>query len=111
MNIFVTNFSRSIKSHDLEALFRRFGDVEEAMIWVEREDRSHRFAIVEMPDDDEGARAVRKLNRIHFSEERLWVQQAPEAFVEMLHLCVEAPEIFRRQDDPSASSSDDFSAS
>src|ERR1700730_14246083 len=98
MNIFVTNFPRGIKGHDLEALFHRFGDVEEAIIWVEREDGSHRFAIVDMPDDDEGARAIRKLNRKSFSEERLWVQQAPEAFVDMLSLCVEAPEILSSQE-------------
>ena len=105
MNIFVTNFPSGISNRDLEALFRRFGDVEEATIWVEREDRSHRFAIVEMPDD-EGARAIRKLMRKRFFEERLWVQQAPEALVEMLHLCVEAPEILSSQD-ASSSSSDD----
>lgn len=93
MNIFVTNFPSGISNRDLEALFRRYGDVEEAIIWVEREDRSDRFAVVEMADDDEGSRAIRKLNRKRFSEERLWVQRAPEAFVDMLSLCVEAPDI------------------
>lgn len=108
MNIFVTNFPSGFNNHDLEALFRRFGDVEEATIWVEREDRSHRFAIVEMADDHGGARAIRKLMRKRLREERLWVEQAPEALVEMLHLCVEAPEILSSQD-ASSSSSDESS--
>jgi RNA recognition motif-containing protein len=103
MNIFVTNFPSGIKRHDLEALFRRFGDVEEALIWVEREDRLHRFAIVDMPNAREGARAIRKLTRKYFFGERLWVERAPDALVEMLNLCFEAPQILSSQEASSSS--------
>jgi RNA recognition motif-containing protein len=104
MNIFVTNCPSGIKNRDLEALFRRFGDVEACTIWVEHEDRSLRFAIIEMPSDRQGARAVRKLHRKNLSGQKLWVEKAPEAFVRMLHLCVEAPEILRSRDASSSSS-------
>lgn len=98
MNIFVTNLSTGIDSHSLEVLFHRFGDVGDASIWVDYEEESLRFAIVEMPDDNEGARAVRKLHRKNFSGKRLWVEKAPEAFAEMLSLCGEAPQILRTHD-------------
>jgi RNA recognition motif-containing protein len=104
MNIFVTNFPSGISNRDLEALFRPFGDVEDAIIWVQRKDRSYRFAIVDMPEDREGARAIRKLHRKRFSEERLWVQQAPYALVDMLNMCVEAPQILGSQDASSSRS-------
>jgi RNA recognition motif-containing protein len=104
MNIFATNFPSGISNRDLEALFRPFGDVEEAVIWVEREDRSHRFAIVDMANDREGARAIKNLMRKRFSEERLWVERAPGALVEMLNRCVEAPQILGSQDASSSRS-------
>ena len=98
MNIFVTNFSSGISSHDLERLFHTYGDVGVASVWVDREERSLRFAIVEMEDDDEGERAIEKLHRKRlsaekFAGEQLWVEQAPEALVHMLELCGEVPKI------------------
>ena len=102
MHIFVANFSESISSHDLEVLFHRYGDVDVASIWVSAEEEELRFAIVEMQDDDEGERAIRKLhrktlsgNKKKFGGKTLWVEEAPGALVHMLSLCVEAPQILR----------------
>ena len=98
MHIFVTNLSTGISSYDTERLFYRFGEVEAATVWVHRENRSIRFAIVDMGDDDEGARAIKKLHRKNFSGRQLWVEEAPGALVHMLSLCVEAPQILRTHD-------------
>jgi RNA recognition motif-containing protein len=102
MNIFLTNFSSGISSHDVERLFRRYGDVGVASIWVDREERSLRFAIIEMEDDDEGERAVKKLHgrllvKGKFAGQRLWVQEVPLGFADMLDLCAEAPNALSSQ--------------
>jgi RNA recognition motif-containing protein len=62
-------------------LFGDYGDVENVTIWADYENSSTRFAIVEMENDDEAKRAIRKLDGAKVSRKRrLWVEPAPDAF-------------------------------
>jgi hypothetical protein len=91
MNIFVTNFSRSVGDEGLEARFGRFGEVEEVEIWVYYAERSIRFAIVKMPHSHEAKRAIKHLDgRKNSKGKRLWVERAPKAFGSLGEICADA---------------------
>ena len=63
MNIFIAKLSSGTKSHDLETLFRKFGEVTSANVVIDRmTGLSKRYGFVEMPDDQEAYNAIDKLN-------------------------------------------------
>src|SRR5882672_857169 len=63
MNIFVARLNFKTKSEDLEAAFAKFGQVSSAKIVKDRDTgRSKGFGFVEMPNDEEGNRAIAGLN-------------------------------------------------
>jgi cold-inducible RNA-binding protein len=62
-NLFVGNISFQTTEGELRALFEPFGQVTRAHIVTDRETgRSRGFAFVEMPNDEEAARAIAGVN-------------------------------------------------
>lgn len=62
-NIFVGNMSFQTTEGDLTELFKPFGQVSRIHVATDRETgRARGFAFVEMPNDDEAAKAIAALN-------------------------------------------------
>lgn len=63
MNIFVSSLSFNTTDGDLKQLFDSYGNVSSAKIIMDRDtNRSKGFGFVEMPDEDEGHKAIKQLN-------------------------------------------------
>jgi RNA recognition motif-containing protein len=76
-NIFVGNLPYSASEGDLETLFSPHGTVARAQIIIDRETgRSKGFGFVEMPNDDEGARAIEAMNNHDLGGRKLVVNEA-----------------------------------
>lgn len=77
MNIFVARLNFKTKREDLEAAFARFGQVSSAKIVKDRETgRSKGFGFVEMPNDDEGLKAIAALNETELDGRAIVVKPA-----------------------------------
>ena len=62
-NLFVGNMSFQTTESDLTALFKGFGQVTRVHLAMDRETgRARGFAFVEMPNDEEAAKAIAGLN-------------------------------------------------
>src|SRR5208282_6059405 len=62
-NLFVGNLSFQTTESDLTALFKGFGQVTRVHVAMDRETgRARGFAFVEMPNDEEAAKAIAGLN-------------------------------------------------
>ncbi len=71
MNIFVARLNFKTRREDLEAAFAKFGQVSSAKIVKDRDTgRSKGFGFVEMPNDEEGLRAIATLNETELDGER-----------------------------------------
>ena len=67
MNIYVANLSWNTNSDSLQELFSQYGEVTSAYIINDRETgRSRGFGFVEMPNDEEGQKAIDALNETEF---------------------------------------------
>jgi len=76
-NLFVGNLSFQTTESDLQELFKPFGQVTRAHIVTDRETgRSRGFAFVEMPNDEEAARAMSALNGKDVSGRAIKVNEA-----------------------------------
>src|SRR5215469_346910 len=76
-NIFVGNMNFQTSESDLRALFEPFGQVARVHIAMDRETgRSRGFAFVEMPNDDEAAKAVTGLDGKDLNGRSLKVNEA-----------------------------------
>jgi RNA recognition motif-containing protein len=76
-NIFVGNLPYSATQNDLEQLFSQHGSVGKAQIIMDRETgRSKGFGFVEMPNDDEAARAIEALNNHDLNGRPIAVNEA-----------------------------------
>ena len=63
MNIFVGNLSFDTRDESLRHAFSAYGAVQSAQVVMDRESgRSRGFGFVEMPNEDEGRRAISALN-------------------------------------------------
>jgi RNA recognition motif-containing protein len=63
MNIYVSNLSFNVQDEDLRAFFAEYGEVSSAKVITDRETRRSRgFGFVEMPNDEEGKKAIEELN-------------------------------------------------
>jgi len=63
MNIFVASLPFSIQESDLRASFETFGIVDSVRIVTDKlTGRSKGFGFVEMPDEEQAAQAIAKLN-------------------------------------------------
>jgi RNA recognition motif-containing protein len=77
MNIYVSNLNFRTSSESLEQLFAEYGEVSSASIITDRETgRSRGFGFVEMPNDEEGQKAIDALNNTDFEGKTLTVNVA-----------------------------------
>jgi len=76
-NLFVGNMSFQTTEGDLSALFKPFGQVGRVHIAMDRETgRARGFAFVEMPNDDEAAKAIAGLDGKEVNGRNLKVNEA-----------------------------------
>jgi cold-inducible RNA-binding protein len=76
-NLFVGNMSFQTTESDLNALFKPFGQVGRVHIAMDRETgRARGFAFVEMPNDEEAAKAIAALDGKEFGGRNLKVNEA-----------------------------------
>jgi RNA recognition motif-containing protein len=76
-NLFVGNMSFQTTESELTALFKGFGEVTRVHVATDRETgRARGFAFVEMPNDEEAARAIAGLNGKEFGGRALKVIEA-----------------------------------
>jgi cold-inducible RNA-binding protein len=62
-NLFVGNISFQTTESELRSAFEQFGEIDRVRIMTDRDTgRSRGFAFVEMPDDEEAAKAIAGLN-------------------------------------------------
>lgn len=90
MNIFVTNLSKRVTEDDLRWLFGEHGIVNGVSIWVDYEDRSLRFAIVQMRHSKDAKWAIKEIDGTRFRGRVLWVERAPGRFGGLRKLCSDA---------------------
>lgn len=77
MNIYISNLSYNTESESLQQLFADFGEVTSANIIMDRETgRSRGFGFVEMPNDEEGQKAIDALNETDFEGKTINVNVA-----------------------------------
>lgn len=77
MNIYVGNLPFRFDSEDLAAAFRRFGTVDSAQVITDRDTgRSRGFGFVEMPDDEEGRRAIEEMDGAELAGRKVSVNEA-----------------------------------
>ncbi len=77
MNIFVARLNFKTKKEDLERVFGQYGEVTSAKIIKDRDSgRSKGFGFVEMPNDEEGNKAIAALNETELDERTIVVKPA-----------------------------------
>nr|WP_281497807.1 RNA-binding protein [Ferrimonas balearica] len=77
VNIYIGNLSYSVTSEDLQAAFAAHGEVLSANVIMDRETgRSKGFGFVEMPNSDEGLKAIQALNEQPLSGRNIRVNEA-----------------------------------
>jgi len=78
MNIYVSHLSWGTSSEGLGNLFMQFGEVASANVITDRETgRSRGFGFVEMPNEEEGQKAIDQLNGTSFEGQTITVNVAP----------------------------------
>ena len=79
MNIYISGLSYSITDADLNDLFKEYGEVASARVIMDRESgRSRGFGFVEMPNDEEGQKAIDELNGAEYDSKVISVSVARE---------------------------------
>lgn len=77
MNIFVAKLNYSTSEETLRSLFEQVGEVSSAKVIMDRETgRSKGFGFVEMPNDDEGLKAIEQLDGFNLDERHIIVNKA-----------------------------------
>lgn len=76
-NIFVGNLDFHTNEDELRQLFSRYGQVDKVSIMTDRDSgRSRGFAFVEMPNTEEGERAINELNGTQLGSRAINVNEA-----------------------------------
>ena len=76
-NIFVGNLNYAATEDEIRELFEQFGTVDRVSLISDRDTgRPRGFGFVEMPNDDEGARAIEELNGVSLGGRTLNVNEA-----------------------------------
>jgi len=76
-NLFVGNLSFETTESELSVLFKGFGEVTRVHVATDRDTgRARGFAFVEMPQDEQAARAIASLNRKELGGRSLTVNEA-----------------------------------
>ena len=77
MNIYVGNLSFRTNNSELEQMFTEFGAVDSAAVIMDRDTgRSRGFGFVEMPNQDEGQKAIDELDGADMGGRPLKVNEA-----------------------------------
>ena len=77
MNIFVAKLSSSTSSDDLRTLFEEFGEVDSAVVIIDKiTGHSKRFGFVEMSNNHEAQKAINELNECEFDHSQIVVKKA-----------------------------------
>jgi RNA recognition motif-containing protein len=77
MNIYISGLSYSINDTDLNELFTEYGEVSSARVINDRETgRSRGFGFVEMPNDNDGQKAIDELNGAEYDSKVISVSVA-----------------------------------
>lgn len=67
MNIYVSNLSWDTTSEGLQELFAEYGEITSSNVITDRvSGRSRGFGFVEMPNEEEGQKAIESLNETDF---------------------------------------------
>ena len=79
MNIYISGLSYNITDADLNDLFKEYGEVASARVIMDRESgRSRGFGFVEMPNEEEGQKAIDELNGAEYDSKVIAVSVARE---------------------------------
>jgi RNA recognition motif-containing protein len=77
MNIYVASLHYRLNDEDLHQIFSEFGEVTSAKIIKDHETgRSRGFGFVEMPNQEEGSKAMNSLNGTEIEGKQLMVNEA-----------------------------------
>lgn len=77
MNIYVGNLPYSTTQEELAQIFSQHGQVSSSSIIIDRETgRSRGFGFVEMPNDEEGRKAIEAMNQVDMGGRALVVNEA-----------------------------------
>lgn len=77
MNIYISGLSYNVNDADLNELFTEYGEVSSARVINDRETgRSRGFGFVEMPNDNEGQKAIDELNGAEYDSKVIAVSVA-----------------------------------
>ncbi|WP_298738640.1 RNA-binding protein [uncultured Chitinophaga sp.] len=77
MNIYVGNLPATATETDVRNLFKEFGRIDSVNILTDMDTgRSKGFGFVEMSDDGDGRRAIKKLNELNFMDQSIKVSEA-----------------------------------
>lgn len=77
MNIYVGNLPVTATETDVRNLFKEFGRIASVKILTDMETgQSKGFGFVEMYDDGDGGRAIKKLNDLPFMDQSIKVSEA-----------------------------------
>ena len=76
-NIFVGNLNYAASEDELRQMFEQFGTVERVSLIADRDTgRPRGFGFVEMPNDEEGDRAIEELNGVELGGRALNINEA-----------------------------------
>ena len=79
MNIYISGLSYNVNDADLNELFKEYGEVSSARVITDRETgRSRGFGFVEMPNAEEGQKAIDELNGAEYDSKVIAVSVARE---------------------------------
>jgi len=77
MNLYVSNFGYTVNDEDLKKIFSEYGEVSSAKVIMDNFNGSSRgFGFVEMPNDEEGQKAIENLHNSDIEEHKISVQLA-----------------------------------
>lgn len=76
MNIYIAKLSLDTQSEDLRKLFELYGTVTSAKVITNGINRSKGFGFVEMGNESDGFRAIKKLNNTEFQGNKITVKRA-----------------------------------
>ena len=79
MNIYISGLSYNVNDTDLNELFKEYGEVSSARVITDRDTgRSRGFGFVEMPNEEEGQKAIEELNGAEYDSKVIAVSIARE---------------------------------
>ena len=79
MNIYISGLSYNVNDTDLNDLFKEYGEVSSARVITDRDTgRSRGFGFVEMPNEEEGQKAIEELNGAEYDSKVIAVSVARE---------------------------------